>query len=249
VQHKIVITRHRPWLRTGLITGGAFALLVGGWGLYSYTRATTVSDFESAQLEVEKLHQENRQLTHDLRAARAEADTLRDQAAYAQRSQDIDGQACSAVRESLSRLQAEASDLREQIAFYRGIVSPEQSKAGVRVYDLKLLPGTASGAFKYDLVLIQSVRHDRRIGGAIVVQFEGMQAGAKRTLALDEVAVGAAQNLVFSFKYFEEFSGEFRLPAGFAPTTVKVALEPSVEGAPRVEDEFEWSKVFSGGGA
>jgi hypothetical protein len=247
VRHKIVITRHRPWLRTGLIAAAAFAIALGGWGLYRYTRATTVSDFESAQLEVEHLRDERRTLTHDLRSARAEADQLRDQVVYAQRSQDIDSQACTTVRESLSHLQAEVSDLREQLAFYRGIVSPEQSKAGVRVYDFKVLRGASANVYKYDLVLIQSVRHDQRVGGQISMAVHGMQAGEKKSLGIDEIAVGGAQNLVFSFKYFEEFSGEFKLPPGFAPDSVTVALEPSVEGAPRVEDGFEWGKVLSGG--
>lgn len=248
MKHRIVITRHRPWLRTALIGGGAFALAMSAWGLYRYTRATTVSDFQSARLEVESLRAERRELTQSLRASRAEADQLRDQVAYVERSQDIDSQACTSVRESLGKLQAEVSDLREQLAFYRGIVSPEQSKAGVRVYDLKVLPGTAPGVYKYDLVLIQSVRHDRRIGGKVVLQLDGTQSGAKRRYSLDELAVGGTQSLLFSFKYFEEFSGEFRLPQGFAPATVTVALEPSVAGAPKVEDQFEWGKVFSGGG-
>jgi hypothetical protein len=249
VKHKIVITRHRPWLRTGLLAAAACAIALGGWGLYSYTRATTVSDFESAQLEVERLRDERRTLARDLRASRAEADQLRDQVAYVQRSQDIDSQACTTVQESLSRLQAEVSDLREQLAFYRGIVSPEQSKAGVRVYDLKVLHGAAPDLYKYDLVLIQSVRHDRQVGGRIALALHGMQGAEKRSYALDELAVGGNQNLVFSFKYFEEFSGEFRLPPGFRPDRVTVALEPTVEGAPRVEDGFEWGKVLTGAGA
>jgi FtsZ-binding cell division protein ZapB len=228
--------------------GGGGAPPPPAWGLYSYTRATTVSDFASAQLEVEKLREERRQLTHDLRAARAEAEQLKDEVVYVQRSQDIDGQACTAVRASLGQMQAEVSDLREQLAFYRGIVSPEQSKAGVRVYDFKVLKGSAAATFKYDLVVIQAVRNDRRVGGQIVIQLQGVQDGAQRSLGIDEVAVGPPQNLVFSFKYFEEFSGEFKLPQGFVPASVTVALQPSVEGAPKIEDRFEWSKILIGGG-
>src|SRR5690606_11397000 len=106
-------------------------------------------DFERAQLEVEQLRNERRGLVRDLRAARDEVKRLEEQAVYIQRSQEIDEQACSAVRESLTQLQAEVSDLREQLAFYRGIVAPEQSRAGVRVYEFKVEPGTEQGAFRY----------------------------------------------------------------------------------------------------
>ena len=46
------------------------------------------------------------------------------------------------------------------MAFYRGIVSPEQSSAGVRVYELQLRPGSEADLYQYDLVLIQAMRHD-----------------------------------------------------------------------------------------
>ncbi|MFP5306010.1 MAG: DUF6776 family protein, partial [Gammaproteobacteria bacterium] len=182
MRHRIVITRHRPWLKPALIGGGSFALAVAAWALYAYTRASTVSDFERARLEVEALREERRTLARDLRAARDEIKHLEEQVVYVQRSQDIDLQACSAVQESLAQLQAEASDLREQLAFYRGIVAPEQSRAGVRVYELKLLPGAEADRYRYELVLIQSVRHDKRVAGRIALELVGQRGGDEARL-------------------------------------------------------------------
>src|SRR5579885_1912492 len=126
-KHRIVVATHRPWLRGAIVGGGALVLLLAGWGLYSYTRATTISDFDKARSERDQLLEDRRSLSRDLRAARAEADKLRDQVAYLSRSQEIDGSACNAVKQSMAAAQAEASDLREQLAFYRGIVSPKES--------------------------------------------------------------------------------------------------------------------------
>jgi hypothetical protein len=243
VKHQIIIQRHRPWLRPALIAGGSAALALASFGLYSYTRAHTVSDFERAQLEVEQLREERRQLTHDLRAARKEVSDLKDQVVYAQRSGEIDTQACDTVKGSLGGLQNEAADLREQLAFYRGIVSPDLARAGVRVYDLKLTPGAAARVYHYELALIQSVRHDSRIGGSISLLLEGMKGGAKQILRWEDLATGDAKNLLFSFKYFEEFSGDLRLPEGFKPLRVTATLVTDVEGAPPVEDQFDWNKI------
>lgn len=249
MKHRIVITRHRPWLKPALIGGGSFALAVAAWALYAYTRASTVSDFERAQLEVEQLRDERRSLTRDLRAAREEVKRLEEQAVYVQRSQEIDGQACTAVRESLTQLQAEASDLREQLAFYRGIVAPEQSRAGVRVYEFKLGPTADGAGIHYELVLIQSVRHDKRVGGRIELELVGQQGGGEARLPWAKVTSDdPAPNLLFSLKYFEEFSGEIRLPQGFEPTRVVVTLIPDGNGMPRVEESFDWGRVFNGGG-
>lgn len=246
MEHKIVILRHRPWLRVGLIMLATSLLAVGAWALYAYTRATTVSDFSRAQLEVEQLRDARRQLTRELRAVQAEAAQLRDQLVYAERSREIDNQACESVRGSLGQIQGEVADLREQLAFYRGIVSPDLSRAGVRVHDFKVQALEQARRYRYELVLIQSVRHERRIDGRVELSVEGLMRNSPRTLNFSEIAARGAGNLVFSFKYFEEFSGELTLPEGFRPQRVRIRLIPQASGAPPVEDQFDWSKSFSG---
>ncbi len=249
MQHRIVITRHRPWLKPLMIGGGAFVLAIGAWILYSYTRASTVTEFERARIEVEQLRAERRDLTRELRAAQEKVRSMQDQAVYVQRSQDIDTQACSAIQDSLAQLQAEASDLREQLAFYRGIVAPEQARAGVRVYEFRVFPGADATRYRYDLVLIQSVRHEARVGGRIDINLFGVEGGRDKSYALaDLVTDEAARNLLFSLKYFEEFSGEFRIPDGFEPRRVEVTLVPSEKGAPNVDESYDWKRALIGGG-
>lgn len=241
VQHRVVIDTHRPWRRFGLVGGAAAALLLGGWGLYSYTRATTVSDFERARSERDQLLEDRRNLSRDLRAARSENEQLKDQLAYYGRSQEIDETACAAVKKSIADLQAQDSDLREQLAFYRGIVSPQESQAGVRVYEFKLSK-SAPSLYRYDLVLIQSVRHDKRLSGSIDVVFDGVKAGQKQSFKLSDAMTEDRKNLLFSFRYFQEFSGTFHLPEGLRPLRATVKLDPDGD-APAVEDEYDWAKI------
>jgi len=239
LMHKVVITPHRPGLRAAAIAGSVALLALGAWVLFAYARATTVSDFERAQTERDELLAERRELSRDLRAARAEIETLKGQVVYLQRSQEIDQQSVDSVKNSLMGVQKESADLREQVAFYRGIVAPDASQAGVRIYEFKLTPGAQPGAYRYDLVLIQSVRHDRRIAGRIEVTFRG--AGSAAALRLS--ALSPTQPLGFSFKYFQEFTGEFRLPAGFVPSRVLVEVLP--EGGQKIEDDYDWAKILT----
>lgn len=244
LKHRIVITTHQPRRRLAIVAAAVAVLLLSGFALYRYVRTTTVSDFERAQTERDRLLEERRNLTRELRAARTENSTLKDQIAYLDRSKEIDGGACGEVKQSLTQLQAEASDLREQLAFYRGIVSPKESQAGVRVYDFKLTRLKADGGlYRYDLVLIQSVRNEKQVAGDIDVIVEGLRAGRKERLHLSDLAADTNRNLVFSFKYFEEFSGQIRLPDGFRPLRATVALQPEGE-APKIEDEYEWAKIL-----
>ncbi|MFT4045811.1 MAG: hypothetical protein QM661_03855 [Solimonas sp.] len=245
MRHKIVIHRHLPWRKPAIVASTTVLLAVSAWALYSYARATTVSDFERARTEAEQLRVERRRLARELRTAKAEADDLRQQLAYAKRSTEIDVQACDTVRKSLTDLQAETSDLREQVAFYRGIAAPDQARAGVRVQELRI--GKLRGrrdTYRFFLTLIQSVRQEKRVGGRIELVVVGRGAGGEQQLSLRDLPPAAAQNLLFSLKYFEEFSGEFQLPAGFAPSRMLVTLVPSTEGAPQTEEDFDWKRVL-----
>ncbi|MEC9362255.1 MAG: DUF6776 family protein [Sinimarinibacterium flocculans] len=250
MQPRIVVARQRPWwLKPALIGGGGFLLALGAWGLYLYTRASTVSDFEHARLEVEQLREERRGLTRDLRMAREQIRELEEQVAYVERSQQIDTEACNEVRASLGDLQAEASDLREQLAFYRGIVAPEQSRAGVRVYEFKMQPAATPDRYAYELVLIQSVRHDKRVAGRIDLELVGERGNAEVRLPWADVSVGdTVPNLVFSLKYFEEFAGEIAVPRNFEPVRVTVTLVPEGNGSPRVDESFDWERLVGHGG-
>lgn len=246
MQHKIVVQRHRPWLRAGVVAAVVGAVAVGTWALYAYTRATTVSGFERARLEVETLREERRDLSRSLRAARAEAEQLRDELVYVKRSQEIDSQTCGHVRADLDALQAEVLDLREQVAFYRGIVSPEATRAGVRVYSVKVEPTDAPSQFRFELVLIQSVRNERSVSGRIQVSVEGLREGRTETLNLSELSTTVPENLLFSFKYFQEFGGVLTLPSGFKPRRLRVQLQPE-GGAGSVEEPFDWARALAAG--
>ncbi|HEY0916031.1 MAG TPA: DUF6776 family protein [Solimonas sp.] len=249
MQHKIVIARHRPWLKTGLVAGAVALLALLMWGLYSYTRATTVSDFERAQTELERAQDERRNLTRDLRAARAQVDELRNQVAYQKRSVEIDTHACDEVRQSLTALQSEVSSLREQLTFYRGMSPTGQTRSGVRVHDIKLqAKDKEPRAYSFDLTLIQSAQKDRFFGGSVRMEIQGLNGAVRHNLALEDIALGDTKKLIFSMKYYEEFRGEFRLPDGFKPQRVVVALQIDGENTPRPEESFEWNRILAGVG-
>lgn len=239
---RIVIHEHRPWRRWAIVAGATFAAATLLFFVVQYVRTTTISDFSRAQLDRDRLLAENQRLEKQLREARSAAQSARDEAAYAKRSAEIDGQSCQQLKASLPGLQAEAAELREQLAFYRGIVAPDEAGAGVRVYDFKV-SRQKGGGYHYDLVLIQSVRHERRIAGRVDVDIEGLTRGQRQTLKLAELASGDGRSLVFSFKYFQEFGGDFRLPDGFRPVRATVSVVPDGSGQASIEEPYDWSRI------
>jgi hypothetical protein len=200
-----------------------------------------VADFDKATSERDQLMEERRELTRQLRVAKSDIGKLKDEVAYAKQSANIDGDSCKEIHATLGKLEAEAASLREQLAFYRGIASPKEAGAGVRVQELRVRK-TAEG-WHYDFVLIQSVREESRIAGKAEISIEGLLNGKPaQPLSLATLVATGDENLVFSFKYFEEFSGEFKLPAGFKPTKAVVTLRP-VDDRPVVVDEYAWANI------
>lgn len=242
MQHKVIVRRHvHPWVRIAIIVTAVSLAAVGAWAFYAYLRATTVSGFERAQVDLEALQMERRDLNRRLRQANSENERLRDELTYLQRSREIEDETCVNVKSSLDGLQAEVLDLREQVAFYRGIVSPEMAKAGVRVYSLKLRPTEVAQTYRFEVVLIQSMRHERQVNGELRVMVEGLRGGKTASVAAAGDGSSSARNLLFSFRYFQELGGAFALPAGFSPRQVRVQLLPEGSTEP-IEESFDWDK-------
>jgi hypothetical protein len=181
-------------------------------------------------------------LARQLREVQALNEQLHQQVADLDRGRDIDRQAYAEVQKSLGSEQQEVASLREQLAFYRGVVSPQALQSGLHVNELRISAGTDPGSYHFDLVLVQAARQERHASGRAELRFIGHDAAAPRSVALAELAQGKS-DLAFSFRHFQELGGEFRLPRGFKPQRVVVTLMTDGGDSPHVEEEFEWGKI------
>ena len=79
---------------------------------------------------------ERRDSGQQIAGLEAEIRTLREEVALLEMQRTIEAEAYSEVEMSLVDLQAKIQEQRDAIAFYRGIVSPSDGGAGLRVQDL-----------------------------------------------------------------------------------------------------------------
>lgn len=242
-QPKIVITRHRPWLRAGVIAAVVVVLVVGAVVIFNFSRSLTVSNYAETRTELDIANEQRRELREALRDSRAEAKELREQVAYAERSRDIDAQASEEVRGSLAKLQAEVAELREQIAFYQAIVSPQESRLGLRVLEAILAPGDTPQQWNLELVLIQSAQREKPAKGRITASLVGLRKGAEETLELEQLLLEGQRLDAFEFRYFQELTAQLELPADFNPKRLAVTLQPDGAGSNRVVEEYEWAGI------
>jgi len=131
------------------------------------------------------------------------------------------------------------------LAFYRGIVAPEDGVGGLRVQRVEVFNGTVAGHYILRLVLMQSMRQERTVSGGVRIEIVGSKEEQPVRLTLSELGANSRDGeLVFSFRYFQKLETEVTLPVGFQPTTVEVAVRASQQ-APQ-QQSFPWQVVNSG---
>ncbi len=224
-----------PWWRIGL-TVLILALLVAAWSIFEYGRYRAGYDrvtFRDIRLQLE---QSNTAQEVDLRKLRKEKLDL-------EQTMRIENQAYSQVRKDLMELQEELLELKEELAFYRGIVSPEDADRGLQIQRFTVTKNQEDRSWQYKLVLTRVLKNRGTARGTAEIQVEGVTAesGSKKLLSLGEISVPRVKHLRYGFKYFQNLEGEIKLPAGFAPSRVILVLKPGGKGnKTQLKKTFDW---------
>jgi len=167
---------------------------------------------------------------------------LKQEIAVLETHREIDREAYKEVESGLGSLQAKIQEQRDAIAFYRGIVSPADGKPGLRVQDLKLTRGAEEREFNLRLVLVQAMKHDRKVSGDVAVSVEGSEDGEDKTYALTELLPADAESAwPFSFRYFQDFDRQLALPDGFTPERIRVEVRSRTRSISSIEESYAWA--------
>jgi hypothetical protein len=171
----------------------------------------------------------------------AATEELRRQLAIVETASEIDRATYTQIRSTLGELEAQIQAQEEELVFYRGIVSPQDGVAGLRIQSLEVLPSDGEGRHLVRLLLVQSIVHSRRLSGTVKLQLEGMQDGQMVTFEAAELtAPGASYDMAYEFRYFQGLETELVIPSGFEPTSVSVEVWPNEPRAERINQTFEW---------
>ena len=185
-----------------------------------------------------------RGLTGEIKDLQDANEALTRQIAVLETAREVDREAYAQVEMTLASLQEEIQTQEEEVAFYRGIVAPEDGVTGLKIQALEVTPADAEtdSRFRLHLVLVQAAKHDRRVSGVVNLTVAGEADGTLVSYPLEELARGDEfEKLAFSFRYFQDFQADLVLPNNFRPQRVEVELRPSGRGAKTVERVFDWA--------
>lgn len=208
---------------------------VGGYLVYEFGRIQAGYDLVDAASDRRAYEQRIESLEDEISA-------LKEQVAMLETHRDIDREAYKEVEASLTELQAKIQEQRDAIAFYRGIVSPADGNKGLRVQDLKLTRGKHEREYNIRLVLVQALKHDRKVSGNVNLTIEGDLDGVEKTFSYAELLPEDSEAAwAFSFRYFQDFNRQVVLPDGFTPLRVKVEVRSRTRSISSIEESFAWA--------
>ena len=167
---------------------------------------------------------------------------LKEEVALLETHRDIDREAYKDVEMSLTTLQAKIQEQTDAIAFYRGIVSPADGAAGLRVQDLKLTRGQTERTYNIRLVLVQSLQHDRKVSGDVTLSIDGDEGGSATSYSYTQLLPEeSSASWPFSFRYFQDFDREIILPDGFTPEKITIEVRSKTRSITSIEESYSWA--------
>ncbi|WP_428100044.1 DUF6776 family protein [Candidatus Rariloculus sp.] len=228
-------------VRERVLLYGVSILLIGAGGYLSYELGRYESGFTI-------LDHRRQAEAFDQRIAEHEQtiEELRRQLAIFETSREINRETYAQVEADLGNLQAQLQASEEDLAFYRGIVSPQDGVVGLRIQNLEIQRSGPERHHMLSLLLVQAIVHSEEVKGTVQVMMSGNIGGEPAEFDLGQLVVNAGSDLLtYDFRYFQSFEEQLVLPDGFEPDIVEVSIRPTSPLGEPVTQRFQWSVVGS----
>jgi hypothetical protein len=230
-----VVRRRALGLRTALLVA---ELLVGVFALYvvyelgrydaGYDRQRVAQQRTELEVRIEKLEKSNREMRTQL----AELDTFRVGRAREQ----------AEVARTIGELQAQVAQKSQELAFYRGVVQQGAAVIGLKIEQLKITAVEGRpGLFSLHLSLVRSGRAEGDASGTLIVTLDGSADGAAKTLDLAALTGGRVREVRYTFRYFQDFDQELKVPLTFKPEQLSVEVHSVKRDVPPLSQTFLWT--------
>jgi hypothetical protein len=228
----------RPLLLTGLV---AILIPAGAYLFFELGRYQAGYSMLDRQREVSALQNAAAENERTM-------DELTRQLAILETSRNIDRETYSRVETSLTELETKVQSQEEELAFYRGIISPPDGVAGLRIQNLEIASASGEQRYVVRLVLMQAIVHNRPVRGVVRLRVAGTRDGVAVDLALEDLtADDGATEIEYGFRYFQGLEQSIELPDGFRPSTVEVEVRPTEPRGEPMTRSFQWAEVSGEG--
>ncbi len=237
---RYLVKPHDPWKVWVLRGALASVLLAAGWTFYElgvihagYHRAASNAEIQ--------------QLTEQLGELQVRLEALTEENVQLSSNTAIEATATQQVNERLDQLNQESLELKEELVFYRSLLSPSELEPGLQILGVQLVKNAKEHSYGYKIVLTQRRNRNRFADGKVEMSITGMLEGESTQLESTNVLADKKGELQFRFKNFQSLEGQLTLPTGFQPQMVLVKVNPRSQRLKKIERNYEWNSIVIGG--
>ena len=198
--------------------------------------------------ELERLMLESDVLVNRIAELEARNQKLLQKNAHLAGSSKIEHDAYQVANQELIRLQQELLKQKEELAFYRGIVSPKNAALSVNLQSFEVRRKNSQNQYSYKMILTKSGKSTKKIYGGASVLIRGENGGSVNELKMKDLNLETpGKDTKFAFRYFQVFEGDIALPDGFEPFEVEIGIKPSSKKVKSFSETISWARVLSEG--
>lgn len=242
--HNFVISHQRPWwkeIASALILIGLLAAT--GFLLHYLEVQSSEEALAEIGLERDALSAEIAEINEKNATLAAEITELKGLIAILERAGQVEKQAYDAVEASLTELQEERLELKEELAFYRGIATKKNAAKGLGIGGIRLQE-QESGWYRISIALTRIGNGKDEAQGTVDLTISGTRGGIQKELSLQDLLAGEKKVLKFRLKHFQRLNGHINLPEGFVPDQISVRLTTSGKKKVSIEKSYDWSSLI-----
>lgn len=237
---RYLVKPHNPWQQWTLRSIWVLFVIAVMWGVYEFGivngghhRTTTNSKIAALNDQVAMLAKRIEELT--LENAQLVSDSA------------IKSTANEQVSVSLRELNDETLELKEELMFYRSLLSPADLEPGLQILGAKLVKAAGATTYDYNVVLTQRHNKNKYASGRVELVISGTQNEEGVQLQTTDVLEVGESELNFRFKNFQNLEGRLNLPDNFEPLEMIVTAVPRSRSLKKVERNYKWNSIVTGG--
>ena len=200
---QVAVRPQQPWFWSVLFV---FSLVLLGY-LAGYWQFAA-SDLSNLAARMELLTQENRSLQAKI--------------VHNERQLQVERAAQDSLAEELAILQEEDMRIKEDVEFYKSILKVTPGSGELKLHSFKLAKGATPNQYTYNILLMQSGRHDKLVQGQLNLLLNGLRAGEPVSVPVS--ATPEAQGIKINFKYYQRVEGSFTIPEDIVGQTLEASF-------------------------
>jgi len=259
----MTIRQHRSWVCPVLIVltivvGGGIGLFLWQSTIQALRQNRQVAielqlqEIQKYRQQLKKAFQQNADLTAqnaNLTAQNANLTAqnkeLQDKLTMTVRTTQLDQKTYAQVLQSLSQLQAKNRDLKEELNFYRHLLTSTGASSenqNVSVANFTLNYDEKSRRYPYRLVLTQLTKEIKVAEGSVQIHLTGKARGKTKRLKMKQITKNKVNSLKYQLLYFKRIENELKLPKRFTPHQLIIRILPKGQKEAQ-EVRFKWKDL------